>query len=299
MAYYKVPENLAGKTLDDLMKQYGGTTSVYGQFTGLPTNAPLTAGQTFQLQDVPGTSFTGSTEGQNIARLFQPGTSPEEQKAATFQEEERGRLGEFTGRLQKVPEELEAVRQAMGIPEAFQTFGAAGTAARGISGTIRDLPQAVQQALSGQGVTAGQLAGRTAAEIKGLQPAIESATRGLEASGAGLQNLLSEFGSRTQAAFTGLGLEAQMLGQNIGQEFDLFKQQISSDLDRELANLSRQTTLDVAQLNRATQLAQLEQTASNIDFVDLGDRIGIFDFAGNLLRTEKKGKLGTLGDDGW
>ena len=59
----------------------------------------------------------------------------------------------------------------------------------------------------------------------------------------------------------------------------------------------------MADIDRATKLAELEKTANNISFEDLGDRLGIFDKLGNLLRTEPKGKLASLSsgtsDSGW
>lgn len=226
----------------------------------------------------------------------QPAPTPV-QPVQDFQAEQRARTGEFFGRLQAVPEQLEAVRTAMNIPQAFKTFGALGEQARGIAGTVRDLPQSVQQALAGQGVSSGQIAGRQASEIRGLQPAIESATRGLETGGATLENLLREFTGRTQATFAPFEIEANMLNASSQQEFDLYKTQIESDLDRELAQISRQTTLDVAQIQKATQLAQLEDKYAGISFQDLGNRLGIFKGT-EMVGEQAKGKLGTLAD-GW
>ena len=210
-------------------------------------------------------------------------------------------MAEFTGRLQGVPASLEAVRQEMGIPQAFETFGQAGQLARGVSQTARDLPEAVQQALSGRGVSAGQITGRTASELKGLQPTIESAARGLESSQAGLENLLTEFSSKTQQVFTPFEIEAGMLGENIAQEFGLLKTNIQAELDRELAKLSRQTQLDLADIQKATRMAELEQATNEGSFADLGDRIALISpITGQEISSFSKGLTparGTGGDN--
>lgn len=216
-----------------------------------------------------------------------------------FAAQQAAKVDEFRGRLQDIPTSLEAVRQEMGIPEAFQTFGELGEQARGVANVVRDLPQSVQQALAGQGVSAGQIAGRQSAELQALQPTIESVTRGLEAGGAGLQNLLQEFSSRTQATFAPFEIEAGVLGDQIAQEFSLFKTNIQANLDRELAYLSRQTELDLADIEKAIRLAEAEQAASEGVFRDLGDRIALINpFTGDEITSFTKGLSPTRGSSG-
>ena len=186
----------------------------------------------------------------------------------------------------------------MGIPGAFASYGAAGDVARGVANKIFDVPDQVKSAVQGTGITASQLAAKIAGRQSEYAPELESATRGLETSQAGLSNLLADFQSRTQATFAPYEIEAGLLGENMAKEFDLYKSQIKNALDRELAIISEQGLMDRAQLDRATKLAELEQTANQIQFQDLGDRIGIYDMNGNLLRTDAKGKLGGGGGGG-
>lgn len=215
-----------------------------------------------------------------------------------FQKAQEAKIGEFTGRLQKVPEQLEAVRQEMGIPQAFETFGTLGETARGAAQRVEDLPEAIQQAVLGKDVSAGQLGRITAAKQQEALPGLRDVGRALESTGAGLESLLNEFTSRTQSAFAPFEMEAGLLGENIKNQYDLFKTQIQGELDKELQRITNQGAKDLKDIEKAMKLAELEQTANSVDFVDLGDKIGIFDSSGNLLRTEKKGKLGTLAD-GW
>ncbi len=303
--YFTVPEEYSGKTINQLggMGVFGGRGDLLAQALGINTTTPLQAGKTYQYYYEGGqpSGFRPVEPGSLHEQFLQKyaGISPEEQQAKTFQEEQRARLGEYTGRLQQVPTELEAVRQAMGIPQAFETYGAAGQEARDIASRVSGVTP-TQEAIAKQvGISAPRLQQRIAAKTAELAPGIESATAGLEAAGSGLENLLTEFSSRTQAAFAPYEIEANLLSASSAQEFDLFKTQMSNELSRELAQLSRQTTLDLNSLERAKQLAELEAKYEPISFQNLGTTLGIFQGA-NLVGSQPITKFGsTSTDTGW
>src|SRR3990167_2137673 len=215
-----------------------------------------------------------------------------------FQEEERGRLAEFTGRLGKVPAELEAVRTAVGLPGAYATYGMAGETARKVAQGIQDIPGRVTEAAMGRDVSAWQLERMVAAKTLEAQPTLTEASRGLEAAGAGLQNIISQYGVEAANIFKPYEIEAGLLGDSMKSEFDLLKTQIDADLTREIENLRSKTSITTAELNRATELARVEQATKEGNVVDLGDRYGVFDYYGNLLKEIRKGKLTTLGAGG-
>lgn len=294
--FYKVPETFSGKTLAQIGDERGfGNLQGVSSLLGISNAEPLTAGKTFEVAPPPGVDPAGSSEFQVLRNIFEAGLSPEER----FQQEQRERLGEFTGRLGEVPDQLAAVRQALRLPEAFETFGQAGTQARELGYLVEDLPQSVQQALSGQGVTAGQIKGRTSAEIQNLQPALTAASRTLESSQAGLSNLLNQYQTETANIFTPLEIEAGLLGDNIAQEFGLFKQKIGADLQRELAQLQETGATDRANIERAIRLAEIEAASEQGEFRDLGDRIALINpFTGQEISSFDKGlapkRVGTL-----
>ena len=132
---FKVPEQFGGKSLRDISGEGTplGRTDILANFFGIDEATPLQPGQTLTYS---GDISPGSAEFQGAQRIFGQGKTPEQ----ALKEEGRARLGEFTGRLQQVPEELEAVRQEMGIPQAFETFGALGKTARGVAQRVEDLP---------------------------------------------------------------------------------------------------------------------------------------------------------------
>lgn len=282
---FRVPEQFVGKSLSQLAQEGAqlGRADVLGGFLGIDPSTPFQAGQSFNIGNIPGVDPSGSAELGFITQSFTP-------EAQAVQQEQRERLGEFTGRLQQVPTQLEAVRQSLGIPQAFETFGAAGQQARDIAGQLRNLPSVQRQATQGFDVSANQLARIIAEQTKQLQPAAETATRGLEASQAGLQNLLTEFASQTEQVFTPFQIEAGLLGDSIAQEFSVFKTQIAADLDKELAQLASQTQLSIADLNRASRLAEIEAASEQGEFRDLGDRLSLINpFTGQEIQSFSKG----------
>lgn len=300
---YRVPQEFAGKDLRDIRKTstMPWRTDVVAQMLGIPEYGTAFApDQTVQFTPLPGRE--GSGEYAFIQKYFTPSGQVAGQTTTApgdFQTGQRDRLAEFTGRLGEVPTELEAIRQSLGIPQAYETFGQAGQTARTLAQQIEDIPQLTEQAATGRDVTANQLQRMIAAKTLEAQPALTAAGRGLEASQAGLQNLLSQYQTRTQEIFTPLEIEAGMLGENIAQEYGLFKTQIQADLDRELAQLSRQTQLDIADIQRATQLAQAEQAIQQGSFTDLGDRIALINpVTGQEIQSFSKGLTPARGTSG-
>jgi len=159
------------------------------------------------------------------------------------------------------------------------------------------MPQAVQQALSGRGVSAGQITGRSAAEIRGLQPALTAASRGLESAGSTLQGLLSQYQTEKADIFTPLQIEGTLISAQSANEYDLMKTQITSALNREITQMQETGATDRANIARAVEMAKLEDKYGGISFQDLGTQLGIFKGT-ELVGTQPITKFGST-DTGW
>src|SRR3990167_6968840 len=139
MATLVVKPEQEGKTLRQLADEKGGyipRLDLIASQAGIQGDAPLKAGQKLNLADPQSGEYGWASQ------IFETPEGFASSQQKSFQQEERDRLAEFTGRLQGVPASLEAVRQEMGIPQAFETFGQAGQLARGVSQTARGLPKA-------------------------------------------------------------------------------------------------------------------------------------------------------------
>ena len=313
---YTVPDKYANKTIRDIhgdLLNSGlgtgfGSLGTISSFLGIPENQRLQAGQTLTA-NIPDQYVGSSSEWTGLNTAFQPYVKPSAPAPVTapvqtpqaFQQEERDRLGEFTDKLGGVDEQLESVRQALGIPQAYQTFSKAGDTARDIAARVEDLPGVLTESARGKDISANQLERMIASQIGELQPSLTGAARGLESSQAGLSNLLSQYGVETANIFTPLEIESGLLGQSISEEFGLFKTQITAALDRELEQMRQTGATDRANIERATRLAEIEQANDEGAFVDLGDRYALVTpFSGQELSSFSKGlapKLTTLSDE--
>jgi len=273
---FVVPDKFAGKSLFDIQKEGGnvGRADILAGFLGIDPNTKFRSGQSFNIGDIPGVNPSGSSELQFINKSFTPGGVFDQQQRQSFQDEQRARTDEFTGRLQGIPDSLRAVEQELGIPQAREGFQAAGEQSRFVANQLRDLPGVQAQATRGFDVNANQLARIVAQKTQDLQPSAESATRGLEESGASLRGLLDAFQTRSSGVIKPFEIEAGVLGESVAQEFGLFKQQMSDDLNRELEQVRQQGAMDIAQLQRLTALANIE--ADRGELKNLGDRVGYF-----------------------
>lgn len=276
MAQFEVPLEFEGKSLKQIRDE--GNLAFRPDLLGFDENIPLTAGQTLSFRDDP-----GSSEFQFLQSKFAPvGTAA----ATAFQTEQRVRSDEFIGRIQDIPETLEAARQASGVPGAQALFSEAGQGARDIAGRIRDIPGVQAQAARGFDVTQNQLERIIAQKLIDIQPSAETASRTLESATAGLSEALGDFTARTQGVFSVFELESGVLGESAAQAFGLFKTQISNDLDRELEQMRQTGATDRANIDRAIKLAQLEAASEQGEFRSLGDRVELINPAtGEIIET--------------
>ena len=108
MAQFEIGANLAGKTLLQLASETKAAfrPDILAGSLGITDRTPLRAGQVFNLPDDP-----GSSEFQFASSFFSPAGTAQKAEQASFLEEQRGRVSEFTGRLQEVPTTLEAINQ--------------------------------------------------------------------------------------------------------------------------------------------------------------------------------------------
>lgn len=299
MAVYRVPTALSGMTLSDFTRKYGGDIGTLGNILGISGSTPLTEGQQLITNDLPGINPSGSGEYQLLNKYFTPESTYQQNQQDAFTAKQEAKVGAFTDKLNAVPEQLQAVQQALGIPEAYQTYGAAGQEARNVANMVSNIRPTQEITAKQVGISAPNLEKRIAAKTSELQPTLTAASQGLESAGSTLTGLLGQYQTETSNIFTPLQIEAGLLGDTMAQEFDLFKTNIQSSLDRELAQLSSKTSLTIADLNRANDLAKTEAAASQGSFQDLGDRVVLIDpTTGKEIASFNKGKLGSL-DTGW
>ena len=220
-----------------------------------------------------------------LERESQPAPTPAPtpvQPAQDFQKEQRERQDTFFGKLKEVPEQLEAVRNAIGLPQAFESARGFGTAAREIGYQVEDKPDIIRQAIeqgAGGELTAGQIKARTASDVASFLrdslPALRESARGLEAAQQLVSSLANQYQVESSQIFTPLSIEAGLLGESMAQEYGLFKQQIDANLQRELAQLQETGATDRANIQRAIELAKMEQAANEGVVLNLGDRAAL------------------------
>ena len=217
-----------------------------------------------------------------LERESQPAPTPKPapvQPVQDFQADQRARQGEFFGRLQAVPEQLEAVRNAIGLPEAFEKARSAGDFASWMGYQVEDQPDIIRQAIeqgAGGELTSSQIKARSASDIANwiqtITPGLRESARGLEKAQALVSSLVSQYQVDREDIFTPLQIEAGLLGESMIQEYGLFKQQIDANLQRELAQLQETGATDRANIQRAIELAKMEQSANEGVVLNLQDR---------------------------
>lgn len=183
----------------------------------------------------------------------------------------------FMTKVEGVNPALSALEGELGVTGAKDTFAKAGDVSRNVAGIVSNVAPTQQTIAKQVGISAPRLQQRIASETGKLQPMVESATQGLTAAQAGLENVLTTYGVRSNAIFKTLDIEAGLLGDEIKNSFDLFKTTTQQNLDREIANLTQTGLNDRAALDRAAKLAEAEKAASSGSFVDLGNRYALID----------------------
>lgn len=207
----------------------------------------------------------------------------------------------FMTKVEGVNPALSALEGELGVTGAKDTFAKAGDVSRNVAGIVSNVAPTQQTIAKQVGISAPRLQQRIASETGKLQPMVESATQGLTAAQAGLENVLTTYGVRSNAIFKTLDIEAGLLGDEIKNSFDLFKTTTQQNLDREIANLTQTGLNDRAALDRAAKLAEAEKAASSGSLVDLGNRYALVDpVTGKEISSFAKGvapKLAGLGDN--
>ncbi|MHC4453224.1 MAG: hypothetical protein ACYSWS_00835 [Planctomycetota bacterium] len=300
--YFKVPEKYGGMSVRDIHNQLlrsglgtgVGDLGTFAKFLGVSETEPLQTGRTFGTTGFAPQYIGTSSEWKGLTRAFDPTTSPEETRkkaaAEAFQEAQRKKTEEFTGRLQEIPTQLAAIRKALGLPELYQTQADVQGEARRQALESIGLPGKVEgettQAAMGKDVSAGQLkrmiGSRFSEARKSLEPAAAITAMKLGDVGSALQSAVGQYGVETGLIFKPLEIEAGILGAQSAQEFDLYKSTMKNELDLELQKLQNASAMDIERLRQSGALDQLNKTAeiedkyAGISFQNLGDVMGIY-----------------------
>lgn len=152
----------------------------------------------------------------------------------------------------------EAISTELGLPELRETTQVAGQAARGVSRQVQDIPGTQRTIAKQVGISAPRLTQRIAAETAELQPAAETARRGLEEALAGQQFGETEYTRRLQEFTQPFQLEASFLSEGLAREFSGFTQQMQNELELTMQKIANRQALTLAEITRATQLAESE-----------------------------------------
>ena len=211
-------------------------------------------------------------------------------ESAALTTQQQARENEFLGRVQGIPEALRGIETELGLPQARETFQAAGETTRNVAGQIRGIAPTQQTIAKQVGISAPRLQQRIGAETAKLQPTVETATRGLEEAQAGLSGLLGSFQTRAANVLAPYQIEAGVLGDSVKNAFDVWKTNTQTALDRELATLQEKGLSDRSALDRANQLAIAESAATKGSFQDLGNRVVLVDpSTGQVISSFAKG----------
>lgn len=279
MAQFTVGANLAGQTLRDIRSKgnLAFRTDILAGFGGIDENTALREGQVFNIQD------QGSAEFQEASKLFQTSDQVQAGKQKAFGEAREAKNEAFLKGVREIPTQLQAVREEIGIPGAFERVSTAGGELQTALEASRDLPGQERQAGREFGLTENQLAQIIAQKQKEAQPGLETKARASERAGFDLQNLLQAFQGRSEEIFNVAQIEQGVLGAENAELFANFRQQTTNDLNRELAQLSATTQLSISEANRLNELAKLEATLQTGTIINTGTQI--------LLRNPVTGEL--------
>ena len=284
MAIFEIPEKFAGKTLRDIQRETGGAfrPDILGGFIGIDQNTPLTAGQSINLPDDP-----GSGEVKFASQFFSPAGTAQAGQRQAFNLKLRGEEESFLGRFrQDFPQVLTGIEEQLGLPglrqEAFTS-----------AGELRDIPQVQKQATAGFDVTANQLARIISAEREKKAPIAQEAVRQAQFGE-------EEFGRRAQRELVPFETEISFMKDRFAREASGFDADADRQLNLLLQQIQQEGATNIATIQQATQLAQLEESKrqfeEGISTIDLGNRVALLDIDGNEIGSFDKKKLG--GDTG-
>jgi hypothetical protein len=194
---FTVPESLAGQTVSDITKKFGGDVGILSKILGMGGGSQLQSGQVIRPQSVPGINPAGSTEFQLLSKIFSP--TSEQNLAQQAQQK-------------AIAPAVESLRE--GIPLAEQAGQVRGETLTKESQSLQDRYQQIIGEIKGREERA---VGRT--ETAGAR---EFGARGLVAAGPGFEafqaqrtgDLTQQFGELLSS--TGFGFEGLL--RDIGAE---------------------------------------------------------------------------------
>jgi len=208
-----------------------------------------------------------------------------------------------------------ALSTELGLPELRQNTQVAGQTARDVSRTMQDLPQALTATGRAASVNQSRLTRGIAQRTSEMQPALETARRAAEDTGAAQSFAETEYTKRLQEKAQPYQLEASMLSEGLAREMTGFTQQNSNELTVILQKLQNNQALTMAEVNRANALAdsetkfeqqkellKLQPSKPNYEYLDLGNRLSVYDPASRQeISSFGKGVKPTAGStaSGW
>ena len=151
-----------------------------------------------------------------------------------------------------------AAETELGLPGLRQTTQTAGQTARDVSRQIQDIPQTQQTIAKQVGISAPRLALRTASETAELQPAAETARRGLEDALAAESFGETQATQRIQDYARPLELEGSMLSDSLAREFSGYTQDRQNELTITLQKMANGQAVTLAEIQKASELAKSE-----------------------------------------
>jgi hypothetical protein len=267
-------------------------------------------------------SSAGSSGSYDIASILAKQQAESEAKLAeqatartAFNTKLQGEESTFLNKFRtEYPTVLSGLESTLGIPGLREQALGSTQALGDISSLVRTTPQRTTQAARGFDVGAGQLERMTAAEVAKLQPSFETATRGAETTSAALSSALGAYSTKAQEALLPYSTELDLMKDRFAREATGFNTDAENELNTLMKRIEtegtlvaqgmkNQTDITIADINRASALAQKEieneKFKNAMTYQDLGNRVAILDVNGKEIGSMAKGKLGTIGDDGF
>lgn len=169
--------------------------------------------------------------------------------------EQQAFLGRYTTGL---ADARTAAESELNLPQLRQNVQTAGQTARDVSRQVQDIAPNQQTIAKQVGISAPRLQQRIASETAQLQPAAETARRGLEDALSGQQYGETEYSRRLQEYTQPYQLEASMLSEGLAREFTGYTNQMQNELSLTLQKMANDQAISTAEIQRATELANAE-----------------------------------------
>ncbi len=226
----------------------------------------------------------------------------QQQQTQQLLDKQKAETGAFIGRYTTgLADARAAAESELGLPQLRENTQIAGQTARDVSRQIQDIPQTQRTIAKQVGISAPRLALRTASETAELQPAAETARRGLEDALAGQSFGETQYTQRIQDYARPLELEGSMLSDSLAREFSGYTQDRQNELTLTLQKMADGQAVTLAEIQRASELARGE--------ADFERQKSLLAFQSDLgLSNEQQMKLRGLGsyyqkpstaNDGW